>query len=106
MNSLGAGDVLLDVVGPLGKPSEVKHYGTVVVIGGGVGAAIAYPTARAMHEAGNHVIAVLCAYLARAVGWLLATAFLLLFFAIIFYFGPDVKVSQWRWLTPGAATPA
>src|SRR5690242_8984094 len=59
MNRLGAGDALLDVVGPLGKPSEVKDYGTVVVIGGGVGAAIAYPTARAMHEAGNHVISIL-----------------------------------------------
>jgi ferredoxin--NADP+ reductase len=59
MNALGAGDALLDVVGPLGKPSEVKDYGTVVVIGGGVGAAIAYPTAKAMHEAGNHVISVL-----------------------------------------------
>jgi ferredoxin--NADP+ reductase len=59
MIRLGAGDALLDLVGPLGKPSEVRHYGTVVVIGGGVGAAIAYPTARAMHEAGNHVIAIL-----------------------------------------------
>src|SRR6516165_7549693 len=43
MNLLEAGDALLDVVGPLGKPSEIKNYGTVVVIGGGVGAAIAYP---------------------------------------------------------------
>ena len=59
MNLLGAGDALLDLVGPLGKPSEIKNYGTVVVIGGGVGAAIAYPTAKAMHEAGNHVISIL-----------------------------------------------
>src|SRR5436190_16953286 len=59
MNWLGPGDALLDVVGPLGKASEVKDYGTVVVIGGGVGAAIAYPTAKALHEAGNHVIAIL-----------------------------------------------
>jgi ferredoxin--NADP+ reductase len=59
MNALGPGDALSDVVGPLGKPSEVKDYGTVVVIGGGVGAAIAYPTAKALHEAGNHVITVL-----------------------------------------------
>src|SRR5437763_15285531 len=49
MNLLEAGDALLDLVGPLGKPSEIRHFGTVVVIGGGVGAAIAYPTARAMH---------------------------------------------------------
>ena len=59
MNMLGPGDALLDLVGPLGKPSEVSKFGTVVVIGGGVGAAIAYPTARAMHEAGNHVISIL-----------------------------------------------
>jgi ferredoxin--NADP+ reductase len=59
MNMLGAGDAVLDLVGPLGKPSEIKRFGTVVVIGGGVGAAIAYPTARAMHEAGNHVISIL-----------------------------------------------
>ena len=48
-----------NLVGPLGQASEVKDYGTVVVIGGGVGAAIAYPTAKAMHEAGNHVSAIL-----------------------------------------------
>ncbi len=59
MNMLEAGDALLDVVGPLGKPSEIKFYGTVVVIGGGVGAAIAYPTAKAMHQAGNYVISIL-----------------------------------------------
>jgi ferredoxin--NADP+ reductase len=59
MNRLGPGDALLDLVGPLGRPSEVKDYGTVVVIGGGVGAAIAYPTAKALHEAGNHVVSIL-----------------------------------------------
>jgi ferredoxin--NADP+ reductase len=42
----------------LGAASEVRHYGTVVVIGGGVGTAIAYPTAKAMKQAGNHVIAI------------------------------------------------
>ena len=36
-------------------------------------------------------------------GWICATAFLSLVFALIYYFGPDVKVSQWRWLTPGSA---
>jgi ferredoxin--NADP+ reductase len=59
MNALGPGDALLDVVGPLGNPSEVENFGTVVVIGGGLGAAIAYPTARALREAGNHVISIL-----------------------------------------------
>jgi ferredoxin--NADP+ reductase len=58
LNTLEAGDTILDVVGPLGLPSEVHHYGTAVVIGGGLGTAIAYPTARALKEAGNHVISI------------------------------------------------
>jgi ferredoxin--NADP+ reductase len=59
LNALEAGDSILDVVGPLGKPSDVERYGTVVVIGGGVGTAIALPTARAMRDAGNRVISIL-----------------------------------------------
>ena len=59
LNSLGAGDSILDVVGPLGKPSEVERFGTACVIGGGVGAAIAYPTAVALKQAGNRVISIL-----------------------------------------------
>jgi ferredoxin--NADP+ reductase len=58
MNSLEAGDVVLDVVGPLGKPSEIRNYGTAVVIGGSVGTAVALPTARALKEAGNRVIGI------------------------------------------------
>lgn len=50
-----AGDVILDVVGPLGNPSEIKHYGYVVVVGGGVGAAVSYPIAKALKAAGNKV---------------------------------------------------
>ena len=59
LNSLEAGDAILDIVGPLGKPSEIASFGTVVVIAGGVGAAVAYPTAEALKRAGNrvHVIA-------------------------------------------------
>jgi ferredoxin--NADP+ reductase len=59
LNELNAGDAILDVVGPLGKPSEVERFGTCVVIGGGVGTAIALPTARALHDASNQVIAIL-----------------------------------------------
>jgi ferredoxin--NADP+ reductase len=59
LNSLEAGDSILDVVGPLGQPSEVEKFGTVCVIGGGVGAAIAYPTAVALKRAGNRVISIL-----------------------------------------------
>ncbi len=58
LNSLQVGEHILDVVGPLGKPSEVEHYGTVVVIGGGLGTAIAYPTAVAMKKVGNTVISI------------------------------------------------
>ncbi len=58
-NSLQAGDRFLNVAGPLGTPVEIKNYGTVAVVGGGVGIAEVYPIARAFKEAGNQVIAVL-----------------------------------------------
>jgi ferredoxin--NADP+ reductase len=59
LNALKTGDGILDVVGPLGKPSHIDKFGTAVVIGGGVGTAIALPTARALREAGNHVVSIL-----------------------------------------------
>lgn len=59
INMLDEGQYLLDVIGPLGNPSEVRRYGTVVVIGGGVGTAIAWPTARALKGAGNRVLSIL-----------------------------------------------
>ncbi len=59
LNSLETGDSIMDIVGPLGKPSEIGRYGTVVTIGGGVGTAMAYPTAAAMKHAGNRVISIL-----------------------------------------------
>jgi len=59
LNQLQVGDTLHDLAGPLGMPSEIHEYGTVVVVGGGVGTAIAYPTAVALAEAGNDVIAII-----------------------------------------------
>ncbi|HKO05731.1 MAG TPA: sulfide/dihydroorotate dehydrogenase-like FAD/NAD-binding protein [Candidatus Acidoferrales bacterium] len=59
LNSLEAGDAILDVVGPLGKPSAIEKFGTVVVMGGGVGAAMAFPTAVALKRAGNRVISII-----------------------------------------------
>jgi membrane protein len=60
--------------------------------------------ARLVHRHMYHqLMAVLAAGSLRTLGWLVATGFLSLLFAIIYYFGPDVKVSQWRWLTPGSA---
>lgn len=52
------GDKIMDVVGPLGKPTHVEKYGTAVVVGGGVGTPIAYAVAAAMKEAGNNVIGI------------------------------------------------
>lgn len=53
--SLEPGDFLLDFVGPLGKPTPVEGFKKVCVIGGGVGCAIAYPSAKALFEAGAEV---------------------------------------------------
>jgi ferredoxin/flavodoxin---NADP+ reductase len=59
LNSLDTGDSILDIVGPLGKPSEIENFGTVVVMGGGVGTAMAYPSAAALKKAGNRVIVII-----------------------------------------------
>jgi len=53
------GDEILDVVGPLGNPSDIKHYGLVAVVCGGVGTAAAYPIAKALKEAGNQVVSII-----------------------------------------------
>jgi ferredoxin/flavodoxin---NADP+ reductase len=58
LNSLEAGDTILDVVGPLGKASVIENFGTVVVVGGGVGTALAYPTTAALKKAGNRVLSI------------------------------------------------
>ncbi len=55
LNQLEEGGYILDFVGPLGRPSEVEGFKKVCVIGGGVGCAIAYPTAKALHENGCEV---------------------------------------------------
>ena len=53
------GDAYLDVVGPLGKPSHIEKFGTVVCVGGGVGVAPVLPIAKALLEAGNEVISII-----------------------------------------------
>ncbi len=55
LSRLDVGDCLADVVGPLGRPTEVEDFGRVACVGGGVGIAALYPIARAMVEAGNNV---------------------------------------------------
>ena len=52
LGSLNEGDYIQDFVGPLGKPTDVEGKKRVCVVGGGVGCAIAYPSAKAFKEAG------------------------------------------------------
>ncbi len=52
------GDSLLDVAGPLGNPTPIHNYGTVVCIGGGVGTAEVYPIAKALKKAGNKLVTI------------------------------------------------
>ena len=59
--ALNAGDSIADVVGPLGKATDIQRFGTVVCACGGVGAAPMLPIAQALHKAGNRVITVLAA---------------------------------------------
>jgi membrane protein len=51
----------------------------------------------------HHFFAAVVAFTARVLSWIIATLLLSLFFAVIYYFAPDVKTSRWHWLTPGAA---
>lgn len=55
LNTLNAGESVHDFVGPLGKPSHLDGLKKVAVVGGGVGCAIAYPTAKRLHELGAEV---------------------------------------------------
>lgn len=59
MAAFEQGQRFLDIVGPLGVPSEVERYGTMVFVGGGVGVAPIFPIARAAKEAGNRVISII-----------------------------------------------
>ncbi|MGI5921191.1 MAG: sulfide/dihydroorotate dehydrogenase-like FAD/NAD-binding protein [Syntrophomonadaceae bacterium] len=59
LGRLQEGDNILDVVGPLGKPSEIRNFGNVVCIGGGVGVAPIYPITRALKYAGNEITAII-----------------------------------------------
>ncbi|MFC2008736.1 sulfide/dihydroorotate dehydrogenase-like FAD/NAD-binding protein [Chloroflexota bacterium] len=57
--ALQAGDVIDDFVGPLGKPTEIENYGTVVCVAGGFAIATIVPIARAMKAAGNKVVSIM-----------------------------------------------
>lgn len=53
------GETLSDVIGPLGKPTPIKDYGTSVCVGGGIGIAPLHPIAKALKDCGNKVISII-----------------------------------------------
>jgi ferredoxin--NADP+ reductase len=57
--TLQVGDSYTDVIGPLGKATEVENVGNVVCVGGGTGIAVLHPITRALKEVGNHVTTIL-----------------------------------------------
>ncbi len=57
--ALETGESIANVVGPLGKPTEIENFGHAVLVGGGVGTAVIYPQAEALKNAGNKVSAVI-----------------------------------------------
>jgi len=59
LGALSQGEAVANLVGPLGHPTEIEKYGTVVCVGGGVGIAPIYPIARALREAGNAVLGII-----------------------------------------------
>lgn len=59
MSTMNVGDHMQDISGPLGSPSEIENFGTVMLIGGGVGIAALYPIIRALKLAGNKVFTIL-----------------------------------------------
>lgn len=59
LSSLDEGSYISDLIGPLGHPSEIKHYGTVLFLAGGFGAAAILPIARAMKRKKNRIVTIL-----------------------------------------------
>ena len=66
---LDVGDEIVDIVGPLGKPTEIKKYGTVVCLAGGYGAAPCYLIAKAFKDAGNKVYMIMGARTKDLIFW-------------------------------------
>jgi ferredoxin--NADP+ reductase len=69
MGQLAVGDAFENVVGPLGRPTEIQNYGRVVLVGGGVGIAPLYPIARALKAAGNTVFSIIGARSKELLFW-------------------------------------
>lgn len=66
---LGAGDSITDFVGPLGLPTHIEKFGTVVCVAGGFAVATIMPIARAMRQAGNRVISIMGARSKNLIFW-------------------------------------
>ena len=69
MARMDVGDELASFTGPLGRPTEIENHGKVLCVGGGVGIAPIYPIARALGEAGNHVISIIGARSKNLLFW-------------------------------------
>lgn len=69
LQTLGKGDEIANFIGPLGVPSEIENYGTVICAGGGVGVAPVYPIARELKNAGNKVISIVAARTKNLLLW-------------------------------------
>jgi len=69
MGTMQPGDCFASVTGPLGRPTEIEKYGTVLCVGGGVGIAPIYPIARDLRAAGNKVISVIGARTKELLFW-------------------------------------
>lgn len=69
LQTLGKGDTIANFIGPLGVPSEIEKYGTVICAGGGVGVAPVYPIARELKRAGNKVISIVAARTKNLLLW-------------------------------------
>ncbi len=59
LGGLDVGDEVLDLVGPLGRPTDVDSYGHVACVGGGIGVAPLYPIAEALKQAGNQITSII-----------------------------------------------
>ncbi len=69
LGSLNEGDLISDVIGPLGISSHIENFGTVVCIGGGVGIAPVYPITRELKEVGNKVFSIIGARTKSLLFW-------------------------------------
>jgi len=59
LRTFQVGDTILDIIGPLGRPTHLEKLGTVICVGGGTGIAVLYPITKGLKDIGNHVISII-----------------------------------------------